>query len=180
LDDGRFERGNIVSAMTQGAIIGMCVAMLLLYFRKMRAAKAGESAAVAGGERSLAPTRWKGRSVAIKIGGCALITVLIVGFSVLVTRPPPGRMRDARTAAFIGGTMLFAAVAGALIGYCLALRDLVDERKGRGERVHLVLRAYFAWGIGSLILWFVTLFAAGIGGIIFYYAFLSPGVGRAG
>jgi hypothetical protein len=42
-----------------------------------------------------------------------------------------------------------------------------------------VLRAYFSGGLVSLSLWCVTLFAAEIGEIVFYYWFLSPGVGPA-
>jgi hypothetical protein len=166
--------------MIQGALIGLCVAFLLLFFRKLRGGMPAASPSVAAGKPRPAPARWNARSVAIKMGGCALITLVIVGAAVLDTKPPPGRVRDARTPPFIGGTLLFAAVTGAFVGYCLALRDLVDDRRRRGERVHLALRAYYGWGIASLILWFVTLFAVGIGGIIFYYSFLSPGVGRAG
>ena len=77
------------------------------------------------------------------------------------------------------GSSLFTALAGALIGFCLALRDLVQERKSKGERVPWYLWIYFDLGIVSLLLWSVTLFAAGIAGIIFYYTFLSPGVGPA-
>jgi len=64
----------------------------------------------------------------------------------------------------------------------VALKDLVLERQSTGQRVHPVLRAYFGWGIGSLILWSVTLFAAGIGvicAIAFCYSLLKPVVGPA-
>ncbi len=75
----------------------------------------------------------------------------------------PGQPRNH---ALIIGCLLFAAVAGSLIGFFLALKDLVQERLSSGQRVNLLLRAYFAWGLGSLLLWSVTLFAAGIGSII--------------
>jgi hypothetical protein len=125
-------------------------------------------------------TQWNVRSIGIKMVGCALIAVVIVSYSVYLTKPPHGKAPSGRTAAQLAGTLLFTAITGALIGYFLALRDYVLERRSRGLRVHPMLRAYFSWGIVSLLLWVVTLFAAGIGGIVLYYSFLSPGVGRAG
>ncbi len=124
-------------------------------------------------------TQWNARFVGIKMLGCALIAVVIVSSAVYRTTLSHSKAQPAQTA----GTLVFAAITGALIGYSLALRDFVKERQTRGLHVHPVLRAYFSpgiWGIASLCLWVVTLFAAGIGGIVFYYSFLSPGVGRAG
>jgi hypothetical protein len=143
-----------------------------------------------GGEAAKAPwrvpfaekpngTHWNARSVGLKMAGGALVAAVLAGSSVLETTPPPGAAPSLRTPGLLVGQILFFAIAGALAGYCLALRDLVLERRLRGQRVHPVMRAYFSWGVVSLVLWCVTVFAAGIAGIVFYYSFLSPGVGPA-
>jgi hypothetical protein len=124
-------------------------------------------------------TKWSVRSVSLKMAGGALLAAFVTGGSVLSLEPPRGDARSPRTPGLLLGSVLFAAVTGALIGYLLAVRDLVLERRSSGQRVNPVMQAYFCWGVASLILWFITLFAVGIDAIAFYYSFLSPGPGRA-
>jgi hypothetical protein len=124
-------------------------------------------------------TDWNLRSTGLKMAGGALVAAGIVGFSALGVTAAPGEAGSPRTYGLLVGSVLFAAVTGAFIVYCLILRDVVMKRRSRGERVHLVLRAYFSWGLVSLILWCVTVLAAGIGGLILADAFMSPGAGRA-
>jgi len=108
--------------------------------------------------------------------GIAVVAAIIALSSII---PPAGKARAGWTPALIAGFFLFMAMTGALIGYCLALRDLVLERRSKGQRVNPVLRAYFGWGLVSLILWSVTVFAAGFVGIVFYGIFLVQRVGPA-
>jgi hypothetical protein len=122
-------------------------------------------------------TSWNTRSIGLKMAGGSLVALLCFGVAVL--RQFRNQARSGWTSALLIGSFLFTALVGALIGFCLALRDHVRERKSKGERVHWVLRAYFDLGIVSLLLWSVMLFAAGIAGIVFYYSFLRPGVGPA-
>jgi len=169
-----------VSPIQQIILLVVWIAVILFALRKLNRAKAAESSARTVLADSRNATNWNARSVGLKMAGSALAAVAVVGIAFLWRRPSRGGVRAHWTPALIVGSLIFAAISGALIGYCLALRDLVAERRSRGQRVHPVLRAYFSSGFVSLILWSVTGFAAGIGGIVFYYSFLSPGVGPAG
>ena len=163
----------------QGAILGLCIAFVLLFLWKTLGGEAAKSSLIIPPADKPNPTRWNVRSVSLKMAAGAVVAAVGVGFSALLVAAPRGDARLPQTPGLLVGSVLFAAVTGALIGYFLALRDLVLERRSGGQRVHPVLRAYFSGGLVSLILWCVTGFAAGIGGIIFYYSFLSPGVGPA-
>src|SRR5262245_11871071 len=109
-------------------------------------------------------SHWNARTVAIKMAGCAAIAAVVVGTSVLWTSAHGGEGDAHWTPLAMAGTVLFGAVCGALIGYCLALSDLVLQRRMMGQRVNPLLRAYFSAGLLSLLLWSVTLFAAGVRG----------------
>jgi hypothetical protein len=119
---------------------------------------------------------WSVRSVGLKMAIGALVAPGVTLLGTLLSRGKDGR---APSSAFVLQSVIFAAIVGAIIGFFLALNDSVVERQARGQRVPFILRAYYGWGPVSLILWFVTIFAAGIVGIVFYYSFLSPGVGPA-
>lgn len=169
-----------MSPIQQIILLVIWIGVILVVLRNLNRAKTAEAAS-----RTLLAdvpdaTHWNARSVGLKIVGSALATVAVTGIAFLWGRPSRGGVRGRWTPGLVVGSLVFAAVSGALGGYCLALRDLVQERRLRGQHVPLVLRAYFSSGVVSLILWIITGFAAGIGGIVFYYAFLSPGVGPAG
>jgi hypothetical protein len=163
----------------QGAILGACTALVVLFLWKTLGGEAAKSSSTIPRADKPDATSWNVRSVSLKMAAGALIAAVLAGFSVLLVTAPRGGARSTLTPGLLLGSVIFAAVPGALIAYCLALTDFVSERRASGHRVHPVLRAYFSGGLVSLSLWCVTLFAAGIGGIVFYYSFLSPGVGPA-
>ena len=156
----------------QITILVVWITAILFFARRLNRAKAAEASPTIEFDDAHTATRWNARSVGLKMAASAGITVAVVFISVLWVSPSPGKSR----APLIVGSLIFSAVTGALAGYCLALKDLVQERRARGQRVHPVLREYFSAGVLSMILWIVTGFAAGIGGIVFYHAVLSPGV----
>jgi len=155
------------------------IVIILVFLQKLNRAKAAESASNTIRSGKPKPSQWNARSVGLKMGGSAGIAASVVVGSVFWVNRPGGGAKTPLTLAELLGYFLFAAATGAIIGYVLALRDLILERQARGQRIHPVLRAYFSSGLVSVFLWSVTGFVAGIGGILFYYAFLSPGVGSA-
>ena len=163
----------------QGTILGVVIALVLLFLWKTLRGDAAKFSPVAPRVDKTKATDWHVRSVSLKMAGGALVAAGIVGISALAVTAAPRDARSPRTYGLLVGSVLFAAVTGAFLVYCLILRDLVMKRRSRGERVHLVLRAYFSWGFMSLIFWCVTVLAAGIGGLIVADAFMSPGAGRA-
>jgi hypothetical protein len=112
--------------------------------------------------------------VIFRIAGGALVASLCLGIAILFMRLTEDRW-STWTPAALTGAFLFTAVAGGLIGFFLTLRDRVQERLSKGEHLPLELRAYFGWGVGSLILWAVTIFVGGIAAIVFHAVFLSSG-----
>jgi hypothetical protein len=171
-------KGESVGAI-EGTIVGGFVALVLLFLWKTLRGDAAKLSPVTPLVDKAKATDWNVRTASLKMAGGAIVAAGIVGFSALSVTAGPNKDGSPRTYGLLVGSVLFAAVTGALIVYCLILRDLVAKRRVRGEHVHPVLRAYFCWGVASLILWCVTLFAAGIGGIILVAAFSSPTAGRA-
>lgn len=98
------------------------------------------------------------RSIWIKIGGCAFVGTLagLKGANNL-------NAENRSSALVVGITIAIPALIGAVLGLCLSLKDVVKRRLNDGQSVNLVLRAYFGWGIGSLLLWVVTIFFGTIG-----------------
>jgi hypothetical protein len=168
--------------MGHNVTIGWLVAcgIVVLCWWQVRGRRLKTSAIASRLGRPIA-SHWNIRTVVIKMTGCALIAAVLVAGSAMITSIERGdKAARALGAPALAAWVIFAALAGAVAGYCLALSDLVLQRRMMGQRVHPLLRAYFSAGIFSLILWSVTLFAVGLAGIVFYYSFLSPGPGRAG
>ena len=159
----------------QGAIFGAGIALVLLFLWKAFGGEAAKSSSITPLANKPNGTHWNIRSVSLKMAVGAVVAAGIVGFSALAVTAPRGDARSPRSPGLLLGYVLFAAVTGALIGYFLALRDLVLERRSKGQRVHPVLRAYFCWGLFSVVLWCVTGFAAGIGGNRFHCRILESG-----
>jgi hypothetical protein len=162
-----------------GTILGAFVALVLLFLWKTLRGDAAKFAPATPLVDKTKTTDWNVRSVSLKMAGGGLVAASAVGFSALAVTAAPNKDGSPRTYGLLVGSVLFAGVTGAFLVYCLILRDLVMKRRARGERVHLLLRAYFASGLVSLILWCVTVLAAGIGALIVADAFMSSGAGRA-
>jgi hypothetical protein len=109
-------------------------------------------------------TVWNFRSVLLRMAVGAVVTMLCVTGSVLWRR----RDEDHPGVApgYMGGLLTFAAVTGALIGFFLTVRDLVDERRAKGQRVPFVLSAYYERGLASAVLWVASSIIAALAAII--------------
>jgi len=129
-------------AAVQGMIIGLIVAVMLsIVWRWWHSqGEAFKASLIAPPADRPNATHWNARTVCLKMAGSAGIAVTITGAAVLFTIPPRGKAPSGWTPAQLAGWLLFAAITGALIGYCLALSDLVLERRLKGLRVHPVLR----------------------------------------
>jgi hypothetical protein len=159
------------------ALFAFVIFVVLIFSRWMNRAAAVERVLAGHSVEPPGDIRWTARSVGLKMAyGAASIVALIV-VSYFGSRSPNAKGRVTVSTSTIVASLVAAAVAGALIGFCVALRDFVSERIVHGLRVHPVLRAYYSWGLGSLLLWVVTGFVAAIGGIIVYGSLLMPRTG---
>jgi hypothetical protein len=86
-------------------------------------------------------------SVALKMAGGAFVAVLMT-FIAILSPQRRAKARSGWTPTLLAVDFLVAAVAGALIGFCLTLWDLVQDRRAAGYRVPFVLRADFDCGLG--------------------------------
>src|SRR5262245_31181181 len=91
-------------------------------------------------------------SIWLKMAGCALVGILIAVYSLA--------KMDHKDLTPAGAAIVIAVVAcgGMFVGILLSLKDVVARRIENGEPVSLVLRIYFGWGGGSLLIWFLTIF----------------------
>jgi hypothetical protein len=112
------------------------------------------------------------------MAACAAVTVAVVGTSILWVSAQDVKARSTTTTALVAW-VLASAVTGALVGYCLALRERLLELRSKGQRVNPVLRAYLCSGYLSLTLWIGTAIVVAIGGIVVYGAILMDRVGPA-
>jgi hypothetical protein len=161
---------GVLSRTIQGAVFGASIgAIIVLAWRLFGGGKTTSKSDV---------PQWKTQSDGFKMAVGAMVAVALVSFSeLLVNLKTAGRSTFSPFA--IAGSLFFAGVTGAAIGDALAIRDRVLDRLSRREHVNIVLRALFSSGVLSLLLWSVFLFAAGIGAIVLYHTFLSPGVTQA-
>jgi hypothetical protein len=115
---------------------------------------------------------WNVRNVLLKMAVGASLAMAIGAIAIL------SQARSATVHSSAVG-LVVVAVIGALIGCFLALGDHVRDCRSRGLRVNPVLKAYFAWGIGSVILWIATALVAAIGGLfVYFYYSVSSLAGR--
>lgn len=96
-----------------------------------------------------------GRSIGLKMGGCAFATTFVV-----ITTTLRGVLQDrlhlSLTATMIAALAGASAATGALLGLALSLKDVVRRRIALDEPVNPVLRLYFGTGGWSLVAWFMT------------------------
>ncbi len=160
-------------------VLSVWIGILLIYVRMMKNARAAELARESPAIEQTVATQWNARSISRRMAVSAFWTVAVVGLGFLWEPSLKGRTHIKWTAATLGDSLIISAMIGAMLGYLFGVRDLVAERRSKGQRVNLVLRAYFNSGFVSLFLWIVTGFVVAIAGIIVYGAVLVSRVGPA-
>ncbi len=153
-------------------VLSVWIGVLVIYLRMMKNARAAELARESPAIEQTVATQWNAHSISRRMAVSAFWTVAVVGLGFLWERPLQGRGRIKWTAATLGGSLIISAMIGAMLGYLFVVRDLVAERRSKGQRVNLVLRAYFNSGFISLFLWILTGLVAAIAGIFVYGAVL--------
>jgi hypothetical protein len=99
------------------------------------------------------------RSLWGKVAGGAFATTLAVLFGALhATRS--GDIPLEFTPTLVSILTLGSAFLGAFLGLALSLKDTVQRRIEKKQRVSLLLRVYFGIGIWSLAAWFPTMLVA--------------------
>lgn len=93
----------------------------------------------------------------MKLFGGGLLGGFLTGIHLIISRPTGGAGFSGAVEALLVASGIGAGTLAVLL---LSLRDAVVRRIDRGERVNLLLRAYFGRGNGCLMLalWFVTVF----------------------
>jgi hypothetical protein len=160
-------------------VLSVWIGILLMYLRMMKNARAAELAREGIAIEQAVVTQWNARSICRRMALSGFWTAAVVGVGALWERSLQGRGRIQWTPMTLGGSLVISAVIGALLGYLFVVRDLVAERRSKGQRVNLVLRAYFNSGFISLFLWIGTGVIAAVGGIVVYGAVLVARVGPA-
>lgn len=91
------------------------------------------------------------RSVTLKVAGCVFVCLCGVATAVL-----GWRQKIEWNWLGWGVVVVTVTLLGTLAGFALVLKDVIERRVSDGERVHVLLRAYFTYGPKSVLLWFVT------------------------
>ena len=122
-------------------IVGIAVTIVLL--RKLNRAKAAEDASRPLLLDTPNQNHWNAFSVGLKMAACAAMAAAVVGASILWVSAGDAKARSTTTTTALVAWLLASAMTGALIGYCLALRERLLELRSSGQRVNPVLRRIF-------------------------------------